>query len=184
MSPRLRDIQQFHAICAPRWGTRLHFLRIQQALNAGAVTISTPRRSALFLFASCHDNSIYCNYNNSACDTSTAQTGYFCGGGAALTALCCLSLCLSSGVDSMSNYEQVIRHVRYYNWLPGQLTERRFRLTCSELNGRYTSNEFNLEVSASCCCCGLLKLTNMLTRQYRLISRHVEGIVWDFWPHS
>uniref|UniRef100_A0A8C4NTI3 Calsyntenin-2 n=1 Tax=Dicentrarchus labrax TaxID=13489 RepID=A0A8C4NTI3_DICLA len=53
----------------------------------------------------------------------------------------------TSGVDSMSNYEQVIRQVRYYNWRPGQLTERRFRLTCSELNGRYTSNEFNLEVS-------------------------------------
>uniref|UniRef100_A0A3B4G0R9 Calsyntenin 2 n=1 Tax=Pundamilia nyererei TaxID=303518 RepID=A0A3B4G0R9_9CICH len=51
------------------------------------------------------------------------------------------------GVDSMSNYEQVIREVRYYNWRPGQLTERRFRLTCSELNGRYTSNEFSLEVS-------------------------------------
>ncbi|KAL6105034.1 clstn2 [Pungitius sinensis] len=52
------------------------------------------------------------------------------------------------GVDSMSNYEQVIRQVRYSNLLPGQVTERRFRLTCSELNGRYTSNEFNLEVSA------------------------------------
>uniref|UniRef100_A0A672H7H8 Calsyntenin-2 n=1 Tax=Salarias fasciatus TaxID=181472 RepID=A0A672H7H8_SALFA len=55
----------------------------------------------------------------------------------------------TSGVDSMSNYEQVIRQVRYYSWQPGQLTERRFRLTCSELNGRYTSNEFNLEVSRS-----------------------------------
>uniref|UniRef100_A0A3P9KB85 Calsyntenin-2 n=1 Tax=Oryzias latipes TaxID=8090 RepID=A0A3P9KB85_ORYLA len=51
------------------------------------------------------------------------------------------------GVDSMSTYEQVIRQVRYYNWRPEQQTERRFRLTCSELNGRYTSNEFNLEVS-------------------------------------
>ncbi|KAI4800136.1 hypothetical protein KUCAC02_014985, partial [Chaenocephalus aceratus] len=51
------------------------------------------------------------------------------------------------GVDSMSNYEQVIRQVRYYNLRPGQMTERRFRLTCSELNGRYTSNEFDLEVS-------------------------------------
>lgn len=49
----------------------------------------------------------------------------------------------------MSNYEQVIREVRYYNWRPGQLTERRFRLTCSELNGRYTSNEFSLEVSVN-----------------------------------
>uniref|UniRef100_A0A8C7X9I7 Calsyntenin 2 n=1 Tax=Oryzias sinensis TaxID=183150 RepID=A0A8C7X9I7_9TELE len=52
------------------------------------------------------------------------------------------------GVDSMSTYEQVIRQVRYYNWRPEQQTERRFRLTCSELNGRYTSNEFNLEVSS------------------------------------
>ncbi|CAG6006988.1 unnamed protein product [Menidia menidia] len=51
------------------------------------------------------------------------------------------------GVDSMVNYEQVIRQVRYHNWQPEQLIERGFRLTCSELNGRYTSNEFNLEVS-------------------------------------
>uniref|UniRef100_A0A665VYV5 Calsyntenin-2 n=1 Tax=Echeneis naucrates TaxID=173247 RepID=A0A665VYV5_ECHNA len=53
----------------------------------------------------------------------------------------------TSGVDSMANYEQVVRQVRYYNWQPEPLLERRFRLTCSELNGRYTSNEFNLEVS-------------------------------------
>ncbi|TWW76739.1 Calsyntenin-2 Alcadein-gamma [Takifugu flavidus] len=51
------------------------------------------------------------------------------------------------GVDSMSSYEQVIRQVRYYHRRPAHLTERRFRLTCSELNGRYTSNELNLEVS-------------------------------------
>ena len=47
----------------------------------------------------------------------------------------------------MSNYEHVIRQVRYRHWHPAALTQRRFRLTCSELNGRYTSNEFNLEVS-------------------------------------
>uniref|UniRef100_H3D9Z3 Calsyntenin-2 n=1 Tax=Tetraodon nigroviridis TaxID=99883 RepID=H3D9Z3_TETNG len=51
------------------------------------------------------------------------------------------------GVDSMSSYEQVIRQVRYQHWQPTQLAERRFQLTCSELNGRYTSNEFKLEVS-------------------------------------
>ena len=55
----------------------------------------------------------------------------------------------TTGVDSMSNYEQVIRQVRYYSWQPGPIIERRFRLTCSELNGRYTSNEFNLEVSVN-----------------------------------
>ncbi|KAJ7990579.1 hypothetical protein DPEC_G00301850 [Dallia pectoralis] len=51
------------------------------------------------------------------------------------------------GVDSMSNYEQVIRQVRYHNWHPNQIPDRKFRLTCSELNGRYTSNDFTLEVS-------------------------------------
>ncbi|KAG9343152.1 hypothetical protein JZ751_014125 [Albula glossodonta] len=50
------------------------------------------------------------------------------------------------GVDSMSHYEQVIQQVRYYNWHPGGLKERRFCVTCSELNGRYTSNEFSIEV--------------------------------------
>uniref|UniRef100_A0A8C2I8I1 Calsyntenin-2 n=1 Tax=Cyprinus carpio TaxID=7962 RepID=A0A8C2I8I1_CYPCA len=50
------------------------------------------------------------------------------------------------GVDSMAHYEQAIRQVRYRNWKPGGLSERRFRLSCSELNGRYTSNEFNFEV--------------------------------------
>ncbi|XP_007447035.1 PREDICTED: calsyntenin-2 [Lipotes vexillifer] len=51
------------------------------------------------------------------------------------------------GVGSMSCYEQVLRHIRYRNWHPAALEARRFRLKCSELNGRYTSNEFNLEVS-------------------------------------
>ncbi|XP_041120655.1 calsyntenin-2-like [Polyodon spathula] len=51
------------------------------------------------------------------------------------------------GVDTMSNYEQVLRQVRYLNWHSGGIFGRRFRLTCSELNGRYTSNEFNLEVN-------------------------------------
>ncbi|XP_020926786.1 calsyntenin-2 [Sus scrofa] len=51
------------------------------------------------------------------------------------------------GVGSMSRYEQVLHHVRYRNWQPAALEARRFRIKCSELNGRYTSNEFNLEVS-------------------------------------
>ena len=50
----------------------------------------------------------------------------------------------------MSRYEQVLRHIRYRNWRPAALEARRFRIKCSELNGRYTSNEFNLEVSESC----------------------------------
>ncbi|XP_066100641.1 calsyntenin-2 isoform X1 [Saccopteryx bilineata] len=51
------------------------------------------------------------------------------------------------GVGSMSRYEQVLRHIHYRNWRPASLEARRFRVKCSELNGRYTSNEFNLEVS-------------------------------------
>ncbi|ELR50084.1 Calsyntenin-2, partial [Bos mutus] len=51
------------------------------------------------------------------------------------------------GVGSMSRYEQVLRHIRYRNWRPAALESRHFRIKCSELNGRYTSNEFNLEVS-------------------------------------
>ncbi|KFU89380.1 Calsyntenin-2, partial [Chaetura pelagica] len=51
------------------------------------------------------------------------------------------------GVDSMQSYEQVLRQVRYRNWCPSATSDRKFRVKCSELNGRYTSNEFNLEVN-------------------------------------
>ncbi|KAF4796397.1 Calsyntenin-2 [Turdus rufiventris] len=51
------------------------------------------------------------------------------------------------GVDSMFSYEQVLRQLRYRNWGTSDTSDRKFRVKCSELNGRYTSNEFNLEVS-------------------------------------
>ncbi|NXH18512.1 CSTN2 protein, partial [Bucco capensis] len=51
------------------------------------------------------------------------------------------------GVDSMHNYEQVLRQIRYRNWDTSATFDRKFRVKCSELNGRYTSNEFNLEVN-------------------------------------
>ncbi|NXG07171.1 CSTN2 protein, partial [Sakesphorus luctuosus] len=51
------------------------------------------------------------------------------------------------GVDSMFNYEQVLRQIRYRNWATAATFDRKFRVKCSELNGRYTSNEFNLEVN-------------------------------------
>ncbi|NXD42112.1 CSTN2 protein, partial [Copsychus sechellarum] len=51
------------------------------------------------------------------------------------------------GVDSMFSYEQVLRQLRYRNWGTSATAERKFRVKCSELNGRYTSNEFNLEVN-------------------------------------
>ncbi|XP_054839872.1 calsyntenin-2 [Eublepharis macularius] len=51
------------------------------------------------------------------------------------------------GVDTMKNYEQVLQQVRYRNWHASSIFDRKFRIKCSELNGRYTSNEFNLEVN-------------------------------------
>ncbi|XP_058044851.1 calsyntenin-2 [Ahaetulla prasina] len=51
------------------------------------------------------------------------------------------------GVDTMKNYEKVLRQIRYRNWHTSSFSDRKFRIKCSELNGRYTSNEFNLEVN-------------------------------------
>ncbi|NXO30285.1 CSTN2 protein, partial [Cisticola juncidis] len=51
------------------------------------------------------------------------------------------------GVDSMFSYEQVLRQLRYRNWGAAATSDRKFRVKCSELNGRYTSNEFNLEIN-------------------------------------
>ncbi|NXH62592.1 CSTN2 protein, partial [Rhabdornis inornatus] len=51
------------------------------------------------------------------------------------------------GVDSVFSYEQVLRQLRYRNWGTSATSDRKFRVKCSELNGRYTSNEFSLEVN-------------------------------------
>ncbi|XP_069473874.1 calsyntenin-2 [Ambystoma mexicanum] len=51
------------------------------------------------------------------------------------------------GVDSLQNYEQVLRQLRYRNLHSSSIYERRFKVKCSVLNGRYTSNDFNLEVN-------------------------------------
>ncbi|KAM4694904.1 calsyntenin-2 [Discoglossus pictus] len=51
------------------------------------------------------------------------------------------------GVGTMKNYEDVLRQVRYRHWDSALIFGRKFKVKCSELNGRYTSNEFNLEVN-------------------------------------
>ncbi|XP_016097976.1 calsyntenin-2-like [Sinocyclocheilus grahami] len=50
------------------------------------------------------------------------------------------------GVDSVCHYTEVIRQVRYQS---RQAVDsiRTFRLTCSELNGRYTSDQYLLQVN-------------------------------------
>lgn len=46
----------------------------------------------------------------------------------------------------MANYEQVLHLIRYKNWHTEALFDRKFKLVCSELNGRYISNDFKVEV--------------------------------------
>ncbi|XP_066538697.1 calsyntenin-2-like [Hoplias malabaricus] len=50
------------------------------------------------------------------------------------------------GVDSMSHYAQVIRQV-WFQSLQTSAATYSFRVTCSELNGRYNSNQFILQVN-------------------------------------
>lgn len=53
---------------------------------------------------------------------------------------------LFPGAESISVYEDILRSVRYRLAKGSARFERRFRLSCSEMNGRYTSNELTLEV--------------------------------------
>lgn len=64
-------------------------------------------------------------------------------------------LCPPTGVNTMANYEQVLHLIRYRNWHTEALFDRKFKLVCSELNGRYISNEFKVEVwlTAHCPLC-------------------------------
>ncbi|XP_037021557.2 calsyntenin-1 isoform X3 [Artibeus jamaicensis] len=52
-----------------------------------------------------------------------------------------------TGVDTMASYEETLRLLRYRNWHSRSLLDRKFKLVCSELNGRYVSNEFQVEVN-------------------------------------
>lgn len=52
-------------------------------------------------------------------------------------------------------YEEILRLVRYRLRPGAALYARKFRLSCSEMNGRYSSNEFIVEVLL-CECLGLL----------------------------
>lgn len=53
----------------------------------------------------------------------------------------------------MNNYEEVLHLIRYRNWNTATLFDRKFKLVCSELNGRYSSNEFKVEVSVEGATC-------------------------------
>ncbi|XP_063219029.1 calsyntenin-1 [Bacillus rossius redtenbacheri] len=47
-----------------------------------------------------------------------------------------------SGADKIYNYEQVLRQIQYTNRKPAYYLNRVFKLMCSELNGRFMSNEY------------------------------------------
>ncbi|XP_041984118.1 calsyntenin-1 isoform X2 [Aricia agestis] len=47
-----------------------------------------------------------------------------------------------TGADSVANYQAVLREIEYSNKKPAYYLNRVFKLTCSELNGRFTSNEY------------------------------------------
>ncbi|XP_015595012.1 calsyntenin-1 [Cephus cinctus] len=47
-----------------------------------------------------------------------------------------------SGADTPYNYQQLIRLITYTNRKPAYYLDRVFKLTCSELSGRFASNEY------------------------------------------
>ena len=58
-------------------------------------------------------------------------------------------LSLLLGPDDISHYTSVLAEVHYVNSAPSDVKHRTFVLTCSELNGRFVSNEFKVRVCRS-----------------------------------
>ncbi|KAL1790544.1 calsyntenin-3 [Sigmodon hispidus] len=52
-----------------------------------------------------------------------------------------------AGVETITVYEEILRQTRYQLRHGAALYARKFRLSCSEMNGRYSSNEFIVEVN-------------------------------------
>ncbi|KAI2796804.1 Calsyntenin-2 [Blomia tropicalis] len=46
------------------------------------------------------------------------------------------------GADSVHNYQQILRQLIYFNRKPAYYLNRAFKLSCSELNGRFSSNDY------------------------------------------
>uniref|UniRef100_W5MLU6 Calsyntenin-3 n=1 Tax=Lepisosteus oculatus TaxID=7918 RepID=W5MLU6_LEPOC len=78
-----------------------------------------------------------------------------------------------TGPESISVYEDVLRSLRYRLARGSALFERRFRLSCSEMNGRYTSNELTVEVNFLHSLDGLSHPSHLLaSQQFLHPSRH------------
>lgn len=61
--------------------------------------------------------------------------------------LCILCFDLSSGANTLLHYEQVLSAIVYANSRPEELNSRTFRLSCTEMNGRFVSNQLSVTVS-------------------------------------
>lgn len=46
------------------------------------------------------------------------------------------------GIDTVHAYEQILREIIYFNRKPAYYLNRAFKLSCSELNGRFLSNDY------------------------------------------
>lgn len=51
-------------------------------------------------------------------------------------------LSLITGADTVRSYQTILRQIVYFNRKPGYYLNRSFKLSCSELNGRFTSNDY------------------------------------------
>lgn len=47
-----------------------------------------------------------------------------------------------TGADSVRSYQNILRQIVYFNRKPAYFLNRAFKLSCSELNGRFTSNDY------------------------------------------
>ena len=51
-----------------------------------------------------------------------------------------------TGAEMIYNYERLLRQVTYTNKKPAYYLNRQFKISCSELNGRFVSNEYTQTV--------------------------------------
>lgn len=47
-----------------------------------------------------------------------------------------------TGADTVRSYQTILRQIVYFNRKPANYLNRAFKLSCSELNGRFTSNDY------------------------------------------
>jgi len=51
-----------------------------------------------------------------------------------------------AGADRLDNYEEVLSQIQYVSSHPGDVNYRKFVLTCTELNGRFVSNQLQVKI--------------------------------------